>query len=102
MVYCFDIDGTLCSQVQGDYRLAVAILDRITHVNLLRNEGHVIKLFTARGATSGIDWRQETVLQLEEWGLEYDELIMGKPHADYFIDDKATDSDDYFSRVLGG
>ena len=27
--------------------------------------------------------------QLKEWGCKYHELIMGKPHADYFIDDKA-------------
>ena len=27
--------------------------------------------------------------QLKDWGCKYHELIMGKPHADYFIDDKA-------------
>ena len=30
-----------------------------------------------------------TKQQLDDWGVKYHELIMGKPHADYFIDDKA-------------
>ena len=34
--------------------------------------------------------------QLEEWGVKYNELIMGKPHADYFIDDKGVKDEDFF------
>ena len=30
-----------------------------------------------------------TEKQLNDWGCKYHELIMCKPHADYFIDDKA-------------
>ena len=30
-----------------------------------------------------------TKQQLDDWGVKYHELIMGKPHADFFIDDKA-------------
>ena len=29
-----------------------------------------------------------TKMQLDIWGCKYHELIMGKPHADLFIDDK--------------
>ena len=37
-----------------------------------------------------------TEKQLNDWGGKYHELIMGKPHADYFIDDKGLNSDEFF------
>ena len=37
-----------------------------------------------------------TKQQLDEWGVKYNELIMGKPHADYFIDDKGVKDEDFF------
>ena len=95
--FCFDIDGTLCSQVRGDYMKAKPFQARIDHVNNLRAAGHQITLFTARGATSGIDWASRTEKQLANWGLHYDALIFGKPHADLYIDDKAIHPDSYFS-----
>jgi hypothetical protein len=98
--YCFDIDGTICSQVRGDYNKAQPFVERIEHINDLYADGHVIKLFTARGATSGIDWENDTKSQLASWGLKYHELILGKPHADVFVDDKSVHPDSYFrSRI---
>ena len=94
-VYCFDIDGTLCSQVTGNYEDAVPFPARIESLNRLKAAGHVIKIFTSRGAVSGIDWSVSTEKQLAKWGLHYDELIMGKPHADIYIDDKAVHPDDF-------
>lgn len=94
-IFCFDIDGTLCSQERSDYTLAQPHIGRIETVNFLRSQGHVIKLFTARGSKSGIDWRDRTLHQLTGWGLSYDELILGKPHADFYVDDKGVHSDDF-------
>ena len=37
-----------------------------------------------------------TKQQLDDWGVKYHELIMGKPHADYFIDDKGVKDEDFF------
>ena len=37
-----------------------------------------------------------TKMQLDIWGCKYHELILGKPSADYYIDDKAVNSDDFF------
>ena len=37
-----------------------------------------------------------TEKQLKDWGCKYHELIMGKPHADFFIDDKGINSDEFF------
>jgi hypothetical protein len=93
--YCFDIDGTLCSQEPTDYMLATPYEERIRRVNELFDQGHVIKLFTARGSKSGVDWSVATKTQILSWGLRHHELILGKPHADFYIDDKAVHSDEF-------
>lgn len=95
LTYCFDIDGTLCTLEEGAYAKASPILERIAHVNDLYRRGHQIKLFTARGATTGIDWSEFTRLQVESWNLSHHDLLMGKPHADIFVDDKGTNAADY-------
>ena len=93
MIYCFDIDGTLCTRTDGDYERAEPFPDRIAVVNALHAAGHVIKLFTARGSTTGIDWRDVTERQMQAWNVRFHVLIMGKPEADIFIDDKAFNAD---------
>ena len=93
--YCFDIDGTLCAQEESDYSIAEPFRNRIARVNSLFDEGHRIVLFTARGSKSGIDWRGSTLTQLTQWGVRYHELILGKPHADFYIDDKAIHPDHF-------
>jgi len=99
MIYCFDIDGTLCTKTDGAYEEAEPLPDRIAVVNSLHAAGHTIKLFTARGSTTGINWRDVTERQLKEWSIRYHELIMGKPEADIFIDDKAFNSDQWHWKV---
>lgn len=93
--FCFDIDGTLCEQVMTDYSLAEPFQNRIDKVNSLYDDGHRIILFSARGSVSGRDWRQPTLTQLSDWGVRYHELILGKPHADVYIDDKAIHSEEF-------
>jgi ribonucleotide monophosphatase NagD (HAD superfamily) len=91
----FDIDGTICTQTNGDYSQAMPYSDRILHVNALFDRGVEIVLFTARGATSRQDYTDLTRNQLQSWGVRYTHLIMGKPHADLFVDDKAINSETY-------
>jgi len=93
MIYCFDIDGTLCTNTGGDYAKAQPFHKVIAQVNRLCDEGHRILLYTARGATTGIGWRKLTERQLKEWNVHYHELHMGKPTADVYVDDKALNSD---------
>ena len=88
-IYAFDIDGTICTNTYGEYQKASPFLDRINSINDLYNSGNIIKLFTARGSTTGRNWFELTKTQLSKWGVLYHELILGKPEADYFIDDKA-------------
>jgi hypothetical protein len=96
MIYCFDIDNTICTTIGNIYFESLPIKDRIALVNRLYDDGHTIKLFTARGSTSGMDWRDFTEAQLKKWGVKYHELIVGKPHADIYIDDKAMNINDFF------
>ena len=61
MIYVFDIDGTLCTLVNNaDYKKAQPLPNRIEIVNKLYDEGHYIKLYTARGSQTGIDWSEIT------------------------------------------
>ena len=96
MIYCFDIDGTICTKVSNaDYMTAKPFLERIDYINYLYDIGHHIKLFTARGSTTGIDWRLDTINQLKKWRLSYHELILGKPEADIYVDDRGIHSDSF-------
>lgn len=95
MIYCFDIDGTLCTNTDGDYSKAQPLHEVIAEVNRLFAEGHRILLYTARGTTTGIDWRELTEYQLNEWHVQYHALFMGKPTADVYIDDRAMNFTDW-------
>lgn len=97
MIYCFDLDGTICTKV-NDSRYEEAIPDMfvIDNINTLFRSGHIIKIMTARGCVSGKDHTELTTKQLNSWGVFYDELIMNKkPHANFFIDDRAINIDDW-------
>jgi len=89
-IFCVDIDGTLCSENPNlHYDYATPIQKSIDYINKLYDSGNIIKLYTARGAASGTDWRDLTESQMKQWGVKYHELIMKKPFADYYIDNKA-------------
>lgn len=106
MRYVVDIDGTICTPGEGcgncQYEGATPKKERIDVINQLYDEGNYIIYFTARamGRSSHLPFEEAaatahkllyplTKAQLEMWGCKYHELIMGKPHADMFIDDKA-------------
>jgi len=90
MVYVFDIDGTICTNTNGNYGFAEPFLDIIKSINFLYDKGNTIKMMTARGSTTGHDWTELTEKQLAIWGVKYHELIMNKkPYGDVYVDDKA-------------
>jgi len=37
-----------------------------------------------------------TEKQLKEWGAKYDQLILGKPSADVYVDDKGISDGNFF------
>lgn len=104
MTYVIDIDGTICTNTDGKYKEAQPFMDRIDKINQLYDEGHLIVFFTARGMKSlegDVDsvyriWYAFTQEQLKKWNVKYHALLMGKPSADYYIDDKGLNADDFF------
>ena len=98
MIIYVDIDETICFY-KGDrhYPNAVPDFDRISQINNLYDSGNKITYYTARGATSGIDWSEVTKNQLKSWGCKYHNLSVGqKPHYDLLICDKAINSNTFF------
>jgi len=96
--YCFDIDGTICTNTNGEYEKARPLNNRIKIINDLFHEGNQIIMFTARGSATNFDWKELTEQQLKDWGVNYHKLIFGKPEADVFIDDKAISDKLFFEK----
>jgi ribonucleotide monophosphatase NagD (HAD superfamily) len=103
-IYCFDLDGTLCTEENCNLADAKPILSRISIVNRLYEKGAKIYLMTARGMLSSDNnaekadklMRDLTEKQLKEWGVQYHQLFFGKPRAAYYIDDKGWSDADFF------
>ena len=90
--FVFDIDGVIALKREDlDYGQALPNEKMIAIVNQLYDMGNRIVLFTARGYVTGIDWEQITKQQMRDWGVKYHELKMGKPNADFYIDDRSLD-----------
>lgn len=94
---CFDIDGVLRTQTEGDYENAQPVWEAIKLVNKLYDEGHKITLYTSSfmgrsksdphtSYNVGYEWNKN---QLAKWGVKYHDLFMGKPPTDVLIDDRA-------------
>lgn len=96
MKYFIDLDNTLCYTQSNDYEKSKPNVERINYVRELKNSGHHVTIWTARGSSSGFDHSELTKTQLAEWNVPYDELVMGKPSYDCCIDDKSFNVDDYW------
>lgn len=96
-IYYIDIDGTICMNTDGDYKKAMPLKDNIKKINKLYDEGETIIYWTARGSVTGINWLSLTKAQLRAWGVKYHDVRVGKPHYDYFICDKAINSEIFFN-----
>jgi histidinol phosphatase-like enzyme len=105
MTYVFDIDGTICTKTSSPrYEDCKPIVDRINKINELYDNGHTIIFHTARGmgrsnnsvafAYAGFEFF--TKKQLEDWGVKYHQLFLGKPSGDIYIDDKGTKDENFF------
>ena len=105
LTYVFDIDGTLCTNSDGNYDLALPLIDRIEYVNSLYDLGHTIFIQTARGMGRSNNSQiyaerfmfRMTEKQLKKWGIKYHKLFMGKPSGDLYIDDKGEKDENFFN-----
>jgi len=98
-----DIDGTICTNTDGDYESAIPFPEVIKKINNKYTDGYKIIYWTARGATTGINWSKLTNKQLKKWGVKYHSLEF-KPHYDLFICDKVLNANqlDSLDKVLDG
>lgn len=105
----FDLDDVICYRLKGyehlgpqKYDYCQPDLEVIDLINDLYEEGNKIVIYTARGMTQYngnvaliySELYSKTIKQLNDWGLKYDQLVMGKIHYDLLIDDKALNSSD--------
>jgi len=87
--FVVDVDGVLACMTKGnDYTKSEPLRDNIARINALADAGHRIVLFTARGSATGKNWLEHTRSQMVAWGVRHDDLRVGKPSADYYIDDR--------------
>lgn len=96
---CFDLDNTLVTYptIPNDYSSVKPIHSMISLLNRLKNDGNEIIIYTARRMQTHNnnigkvmkDIALVTINTLDKYGIEYDELIFGKPIADIYIDDRA-------------
>ena len=91
-----DIDGTICNTNNSNYNKSIPKYEKIDYFNTLYKLGHQVDYWTARGATSGIDWENVTINQFDSWGVLYTGIYLGKPHYDIWIDDKSIHPNDIF------
>ena len=103
----FDLDNVLCHRQNEFEKLGPLKYDycipnekMIELVNSLYDEGYKIVIYTARGMLQFngnvteiySQLYAKTLKYLDDWGLKYHQLVMGKIYYDILIDDKAVNS----------
>lgn len=97
-IFCFDLDNTLVTfpEVDGDYSTVKPIIRNIELLRLLKNKNKIIihtarRMKTHNGNVNKVidDIFEITKKTLIEFEIPYDELIFGKPYADFYIDDNS-------------
>jgi len=104
-IIAFDLDDVLCKRDTDEgkvekYFTCHPVQDMINICNECYDGGYRIIIYTARGMTSFKGNHHDiydslyelTKNQLNEWGVKYHKLVMGKLHYDLLIDDKAVNS----------
>lgn len=109
--FCFDLDNTLVSypEIEGDYLTVSPIQKNVDYLNFLKSKGNYIIIYTARrmkthfGNTGKVikDIGKLTIETLERFGIQYDEIHFGKPHADFYIDDLGINAFDSLDKKTG-
>jgi hypothetical protein len=82
---CFDLDGTICPAVaEEDFLTVEPFVGAKEVLKTLKESGHTVIIYTARDPK----WKSITEFWLQDKGIPCDELIMGKPFANIYIDNK--------------
>tara|TARA_A100001015_G_C15040694_1_gene739459 strand:+ start:336 stop:698 length:363 start_codon:yes stop_codon:yes gene_type:complete len=95
-IFCFDIDGVICSTKKNNYQKSRPYKKTIELINKLYKKNKII-IFTSRymGRNNENITKAKkqgylkTLKQLKKWGLNFHQLKFGKPSFDHYIDDKS-------------
>ena len=86
MKVIIDLDGTICSE-EKQFSRSLAKLKEGAKESLeqLRDKGYKIIIYSAR------TWAEYEMTEnwLKQHKIPYDQIILGKPQGDYWIDDRA-------------
>ena len=100
--FVIDVDDTVCFTKNRDFKNSEPNQPVIDKINELHNKGWKIIFATARGAKScptllerEIKYRGKTEYWLHEHKVKFDDLVLGKPNADYYVDDKAMSIEEF-------
>jgi len=110
---CFDLDNTLVSLSNindiNKYENITGIQQNIDLCNYYKSIGHYIIIYTSRGMLSNnsnigkinVNSTQNVYDILKKYHIQYDELIFGKPYADFYIDDKGINVNSNIDKEIG-
>ena len=101
-----DIDNTILTTINRDYDNSQPMMEVIVGLRELKKAGWRIVLHTARGqgrSNGNIDLVREDVTREVEtfcskYDVPFDELILGKVWASYYIDDRALRPEEFAAR----
>jgi capsule biosynthesis phosphatase len=93
----FDVDDTILTTINRDYENSQPKMEVIVGIRAMKDAGWTIILNTARGmgrSNGNIESvRQEVIEEIEnfctKYDVPYDAILIGKPWAAYYVDDKA-------------
>ncbi len=101
-----DVDGTILTTVGRDYENSRPIVEVVAGLRALKEAGWYIILHTARGmgrSGNNIELVREQVTNeivsfCEKYDVPFDDLIVGKPFAAVYIDDKAMRPEEFAAK----
>lgn len=109
--FCFDLDGTIVTHpsTPGDYTTVSPIDKTIRLIKNLHSNGNYIIIYTARGMRTFYGdvgkveaaHKKIVVDTLTKFDVPYNELVIGKPYADFYIDDLAVNAFGDVSKETG-
>lgn len=83
------MDGTICDEPNiappEKYKHSKVYPEAITFLRALKERGHEVIIYSSRHSED----RELTEKFLEENNVPFDELVLGKPRAELYIDDRA-------------
>lgn len=92
-----DLDGVIAKEKEGwDYTNCIPLPEAVDSMITLKNWGHTIIIHSSRFPED----YDVTISWLHRYKIPFDNLILGKPRGDLYIDDRGLRFTDW-SNILG-